>query len=194
MTKWIDKLADSQIVEKVLMTIYAVDAVGNLRELTITDYDFGTDQRGIDITADDIAFKRAPGGGYERDYFRIEAYVENVSYNATGTTFMCGHYGNLSIFTFGYVEHVSADFGSIRYYIQEQYDTELNLPVTTLNAMDKDIYVHRFKIPLYAEYGLYTDTVACGSKGSTQETRTVSYDVYDSILNHVKTIYKYNAE
>ncbi len=186
-----DCLADSEHVEKVNMAVYAVDAVGNEGELEIKKYDFGVDQIGNDITADDIAFKKDSQGGYERDYFRIEARVENVSYNATGITFMCGHFGELRIYTFGYVERLSAGFGSLRNYIREQYDSELNLPLTEINPVDKDMYAHRFKIPLYADYGWYTDTIAYGYKGASYQQRGVAYNVYDSILLHVKTIYKY---
>ncbi len=186
-----DKLDDSEHVDKVNMAVYAVDAVGNARELEIKKYDFGIDQMGNDITADDIAFKKDSSGGYERDYFRIEARVENVSYNATGITFMCGHFGELRIYTFGYVLSLQADFGSIRSYIREQYDSELNLPLTALEVQDNTMYAHRFKIPLYTDYGWYTDTIAYGYKGNSQQHRNVAYNVYDSILLHVKTIYKY---
>ncbi|MGN1187569.1 MAG: InlB B-repeat-containing protein, partial [Lachnospiraceae bacterium] len=204
-------LLNPQDIEKVRMRILATDNVGNTGSLQITSYDFGVMQTGMPISAECIGYREVneshEGGNgsngwigsadayvYERDAFRVEAYIENISHHSAGTTFMGGHFGRLRIYTFGYVEIINADFGSLRNFIKPAYDTEPNLPFTGIStSASAHLYSHLFKIPLYCEPGFFTDASVCGYKKNTLETRNVEYEVSDRIINHIKTILKYNV-
>lgn len=204
-------LSNPRDIEKVRMRILATDNVGNTGSLQITSYDFGVMQTGMPISAECIGYREVneshEGGNggngligsadayvYERDAFRVEAYIENISHHSAGTTFMGGHFGRLRIYTFGYVEIINADFGSLRNFIKPAYDTEPNLPFTGIStSASTHMYPHLFKIPLYCEPGFFTDASVCGYKKNTHETRNVEYEVSDRIINHIKTILKYNV-
>lgn len=203
-----DCLSGSENVERVSMQIIAKDKLGNTAALPITQYDFGTMQTGTPIKADDIGFtdisdeQYTPGGlrnptacKYLRDYFRVEAYVENISFRRLGTSFKGGHLGRLRIYTFGYVHSISADFGSIKNYYNPVYDIYPDLPSTVLSPRKiAYIYLHDFFIPLYCAGSTYTDTFAYGFKGSTARKRNVLYNVNDNIIDELKTILKYGAD
>lgn len=203
-----DCLSGSENVERVSMQVIAKDRLGNTAALPITQYDFGTMQTGAPIKADDIGFtdisdkQFSPGSKmtstvckYLRDYFRIEAYIENISFNRLGTSFKGGHLGRLRIYTFGYVHSISADFGSIKNYYNPVYDIFPDLPSTVLSTRKKAyIYLHDFFIPLYCADSTYTDTFACGVKGGTAQNRNVLYSVNGIIIDELKTILKYGAD
>lgn len=203
-----DCLSGSENVERVSMQVVAKDKLGNTAALPITQYDFGTMQTGTPIKADDIGFtdisdeqyspdvQRNPTAcKYLRDYFRVEAYVENISFKRLGTSFKGGHLGRLRIYTFGYVHSLSADFGSIKNYYNPVYDIFPDLPSTVLSTQKiAYIYLHDFFIPLYCADSTYTDTFACGVKGGTAQNRNVLYSVNGIIIDELKTILKYGVD
>lgn len=193
-----DCLPDFENIERVNMYIEAADLLGNTAAVPITSYDFGTRQSGIPIRADDIGFTllgdTAPNH-YAHDAFRVEAYIENISHNAHGTSFMGGHKGRLRIYTFGNVHAVSADFGSIKKYINPAYDTHPNLERTVINPTQTAyIFLHDFFVPLGCASSTYTDTIAFGFKKNGIQSRNVIYDVSGTLTDNIKTILKYNAE
>ena len=193
-----DCLPDFENIERVNMYIEADDLLGNTAAIPITSYDFGTRQSGIPIRADDIGFAPLSGAlpnHYARDAFRVEAYVENISHNAHGTSFMGGHKGRLRIYTFGNVHAVSADFGSVKKYINPAYDTHPNLERTVINPTQTAyIFLHDFFVPLGCASSTYTDTTAFGFKKNGIQSRNVIYDVSGTLTDNIKTILKYNAE
>lgn len=206
-----NSLSNPQDIEKVRLRILASDNAGNIGSLPITAYDFGVLQTGRPIEADCIGYRavtKSDGNTgihgsiissfneyvYERDAFRVEAYIDNTSYHSAGTTFMGGHFGQLRIYTFGYVDIISADFGSLRDFIKPDYDTDPNLSPTDIPVLNSThMYTHIFKIPLYCEPSYFTDTTVYGYKNGCFETRNVEYEVSDKIINHIKTILKYNV-
>ncbi len=201
-----DCLDDSKNVEKVTMQVIAKDKLGNTATLPVTQYDFGTKQTGAPVKAEDIGFQNAgkiPADSYEsatpyyayiRDNFRVEAFIENTSYKAFGTSFTGGHEGRLRIYVFGYVDSVSADFGSIKKFVNPIYDNDPDLKSTVINPEKREyIYLHSFFMPLYPVNSTYSDTIAFGYKGSSCQKRNVIYDVNNSLTNRIKTILKYNA-
>lgn len=199
-------LPGAENIEKVQLQITATDKLGNEATIPITRYDFGTLQTGAAIRAEDIGYKElsdVPDASspplptsykYIRDYFRVEAYIENISYKASGTTFMGGHKGQLKIYVFGYVDNVSADFGSIKKFILPAYDTNPDLSRTDIVPPEREkLYLHEFFVPLYCANSTYTDTTAFGYKGNSVQKRCVIYDVSDTLAYKIKTILKYNA-
>ena len=206
-----NSLSNPQDIEKVRLRILASDNAGNIGSLPITAYDFGVLQTGRPIEADCIGYRavtKSDGNTgihgsiissfneyvYERDAFRVEAYIDHTSYHSAGTTFMGGHFGQLRIYTFGYVDIISADFGSLRDFIKPDYDTDPNLSPTDIPVLNSThMYTHIFKIPLYCEPSYFTDTTVYGYKNGCFETRNVEYEVSDKIINHIKTILKYNV-
>lgn len=201
-----DCLDDSENVEKVTMQVIARDKLGNTATLPVTQYDFGTKQTGAPVKAEEIGFHdidetiydfnelSPPYYAYIRDNFRMEAFIENTSYKAFGTSFTGGHEGRLRIYVFGYVDSVSADFGSIKKFINPIYDDDPDLKNTVINPEKREyIYLHSFFMPLYPANSTYSDTIAFGYKGSSCQKRNVIYDVNSSLTNKIKTILKYNA-
>ena len=201
-----DSLTGAEDIEKVQLQITATDKLGNEATIPITRYDFGTLQTGAAIRAEDIGYKElsdipdasshllSTSYKYIRDYFRVEAYIENISYKASGTTFMGGHKGQLRIYVFGYVDNVSADFGSIKKFILPAYDTNPDLSRTDIVPPEREkLYLHEFFVPLYCANSTYTDTTAFGYKGNSVQKRCVIYDVSDTLAYKIKTILKYNA-
>lgn len=201
-----DSLSGAEDIEKVHLQIIATDKLGNEATIPITRYDFGTLQTGAAIRAEDIGYRELPdipdasssplltSYKYIRDYFRVEAYIENISYKASGTTFMGGHKGQLRIYVFGYVDNVSADFGSVKKFIIPEYDTNPDLSKTGIVPPEREkLYLHRFFVPLYCASSTYTDTTAFGYKGNSVQKRSVIYDVSDTLAYKIKTILKYNA-
>lgn len=201
-----DCLDDSENVEKVTMQVIARDKLGNTASLPITQYDFGTKQTGAPVKAEEIGYRdidetiydfnelSPPYYAYIRDNFRMEAFIENTSYKAFGTSFTGGHEGRLRIYVFGYVDSVSADFGSIKKFINSIYDGDPDLKNTVINPEKREyIYLHSFFMPLYPANSTYSDTIAFGYKGSSCQKRNVIYDVNSSLTNKIKTILKYNA-
>ena len=199
-------LPGAENIEKVQLQITATDKLGNEATIPITRYDFGTLQTGAAIRAEDIGYKElsdipdasshllSTSYKYIRDYFRVEAYIENISYKASGTTFMGGHKGQLRIYVFGYVDNVSADFGSIKKFILPAYDTNPDLSRTDIVPPEREkLYLHEFFVPLYCANSTYTDTTAFGYKGNSVQKRCVIYDVSDTLAYKIKTILKYNA-
>ena len=202
-----DSLSGAEDIEKVHLQITAADKLGNEATIPITRYDFGTLQTGAAIRAEDIGYRELsdiPDASspplptsykYIRDYFRVEAYIENISYKASGTTFMGGHKGQLRIYVFGYVDNVSADFGSIKKFILPAYDTNPDLSRTGIIPPEREkLYLHEFFVPLYCASSTYTDTTAFGYKGNSFQKRCVIYDVSDTLAYKIKTILKYNAK
>lgn len=201
-----DSLSGAEDIEKVHLQIIATDRLGNEATIPITRYDFGTLQTGAAIRAEDIGYRELPDitdasssplltyYKYIRDYFRVEAYIENISYRASGTTFMGGHKGQLRIYVFGYVDNVSADFGSVKKFIIPEYDTIPDLSKTGIVPPEREkLYLHEFFVPLYCASSTYTDTTAFGYKGNSVQKRSVIYDVSDTLAYKIKTILKYNA-
>lgn len=201
-----DSLPGAENIEKVHLQIIATDRLGNEATIPITRYDFGTLQTGVAIGAEDIGYRELPditdasssplltSYKYIRDYFRVEAYIENISYKASGTTFMGGHKGQLRIYVFGYVDNVSADFGSVKKFIIPEYDTNPDLSKTGIVPPEREkLYLHEFFVPLYCASSTYTDTTAFGYKGNSVQKRSVIYDVSDTLAYKIKTILKYNA-
>lgn len=202
-----DSLPGAENIEKVHLQITATDKLGNEATIPITRYDFGTLQTGVAICAEDIGYRELSdipdvsspphptSYKYIRDYFRVEAYIENISYKASGTTFMGGHKGQLRIYVFGYVDNVSADFGSIKKFILPAYDTNPDLSRTGIVPPEREkLYLHEFFVPLYCASSTYTDTTAFGYKGNSFQKRCVIYDVSDTLAYKIKTILKYNAK
>ena len=202
-----DSLPGAENIEKVHLQITATDKLGNEATIPITRYDFGTLQTGAAIRAEDIGYRELsdiPDASspqlptsykYIRDYFRVEAYIENISYKASGTTFMGGHKGQLRIYVFGYVDNVSADFGSIKKFILPAYDTNPDLSRTDIVPPEREkLYLHEFFVPLYCANSTYTDTTAFGYKRNSVQKRCVIYDVSDTLAYKIKTILKYNAK
>ena len=202
-----DSLPDAEDIEQVRMCIVSKDKLGNEATIPITRYDFGTLQTGEAIRAEDIGYRELsdiPDASsptlptsykYIRDYFRVEAYIENISYKASGTTFMGGHKGQLRIYVFGYVDNVSADFGSIKKFILPAYDTNPDLSRTDIVPPEREkLYLHEFFVPLYCANSTYTDTTAFGYKRNSVQKRCVIYDVSDTLAYKIKTILKYNAK
>lgn len=202
-----DSLPGAENIEKVQLQITATDKLGNEATIPITRYDFGTLQTGAAIRAEDIGYRELsdiPDASspplptsykYIRDYFRVEAYIENISYKASGTTFMGGHKGQLRIYVFGYVDNVSADFGSIKKFILPAYDTNPDLSRTDIVPPEREkLYLHEFFVPLYCANSTYTDTTAFGYKRNSVQKRCVVYDVSDTLAYKIKTILKYNAK
>ena len=201
-----DSLPNAEDIEQVRMCIVSKDKLGNEATIPITRYDFGTLQTGAAICAEDIGYRElsdipdasspllSTSYKYIRDYFRVEAYIENISYKASGTTFMGGHKGQLKIYVFGYVDNVSADFGSIKKFILPAYDTNPDLSRTDIVPPEREkLYLHEFFVPLYCANSTYTDTTAFGYKGNSVQKRCVIYDVSDTLAYKIKTILKYNA-
>ena len=202
-----DSLPGAEDIEQVRMCIVSKDKLGNEATIPITRYDFGTLQTGAAIRAEDIGYRELsdiPDASspplptsykYIRDYFRVEAYIENISYKASGTTFMGGHKGQLRIYVFGYVDNVSADFGSIKKFILPAYDTNPDLSRTDIVPPEREkLYLHEFFVPLYCANSTYTDTTAFGYKRNSVQKRCVIYDVSDTLAYKIKTILKYNAK
>ena len=200
-------LPGAENIEKVQLQITATDKLGNEATIPITRYDFGTLQTGAAIRAEDIGYRElsdVPDASspplptsykYIRDYFRVEAYIENISYKASGTTFMGGHKGQLRIYVFGYVDNVSANFGSIKKFILPAYDTNPDLSRTDIVPPEREkLYLHEFFVPLYCANSTYTDTTAFGYKRNSVQKRCVVYDVSDTLAYKIKTILKYNAK
>lgn len=202
-----DSLPNAEDIEQVRMCIVSKDKLGNEATIPIRRYDFGTLQTGAAIRAEDIGYRElsdVPDASspplptsykYIRDYFRVEAYIENISYKASGTTFMGGHKGQLRIYVFGYVDNVSADFGSIKKFILPAYDTNPDLSRTDIVPPEREkLYLHEFFVPLYCANSTYTDTTAFGYKRNSVQKRCVIYDVSDTLAYKIKTILKYNAK
>lgn len=205
-----DCLSDFDNVRHVNMYIKSHDLLGNSSTIPITSYDFGTMQNGSPIQAEDIGFHLSGTDSditavpaalphdkyiYERDAFRIEAYIENISHGSRGTTFMGGQKGILRIYTFGNVHAVYADFGSVKKFINPIYDISPDLGITTLSPfLTTHIYMHEFFIPLYCASSTYTDTTAYGVKKAAVQHRNVTYDVDGTLTNNIRTILKYNAD
>lgn len=202
-----DSLLGAEDIEQVRMCIVSKDKLGNEATIPITRYDFGTLQTGAAIRAEDIGYRELsdiPDASspplptsykYIRDYFRVEAYIENISYKASGTTFMGGHKGQLRIYVFGYVDNVSANFGSIKKFILPAYDTNPDLSRTDIVPPEREkLYLHEFFVPLYCANSTYTDTTAFGYKRNSVQKRCVIYDVSDTLAYKIKTILKYNAK
>ena len=179
-----DSLPGAEDIEQVRMCIVSKDKLGNEATIPITRYDFGTLQTGAAIRAEDIGYRELsdiPDASspplptsykYIRDYFRVEAYIENISYKASGTTFMGGHKGQLRIYVFGYVDNVSADFGSIKKFILPAYDTNPDLSRTDIVPPEREkLYLHEFFVPLYCANSTYTDTTAFGYKRNSESMK-----------------------
>ena len=204
-------------IAQVNMYVIAEDKVGNKRTLPITTYDFGTKQDGTPIKGDDIGYSEIvdttsdnDGDGdaidtdddiyYIRDAFRVEAAV----HDATGDRqFARGQLGFVDVYTFGNVETIAIDFGSLCNYVNTlngvslptyTWDINPNMRTTTVNHGETGFYRHEFYIPLYADESTYTDTVVTGTKKGRQQYRSLTYDVNGTVLDDIKTILKYGEE
>ena len=188
-----DCLDDSENVEKVTMQVIAKDKLGNTATLPVTQYDFGTKQTGAPVEAEEIDYRDIHAEDefiYERDNFRVEAYIQDVT---GGTKFKAGQWGTLRIYTFGYVEAVEADFGSLMNYFNEAYDKNPTLIRTDIDRKLSMMYEHEFAIPLYCTDSSFNDTKAIGHKKGSSQYRYVNYDVTGSILDDIRTILKYKV-
>ena len=147
----------------------AKDKLGNTATLPVTQYDFGTKQTGAPVKAEEIDYRDIHAEDefiYERDNFRVEAYIQAVT---GGTKFKAGQWGTLRIYTFGYVEAVEADFGSLMNYFNAAYDKDPTLIRTDIDRKLSMMYEHEFAIPLYCTDSSFNDTKAIGhKKGSSQ--------------------------
>ena len=204
-------------IAQVNMYVIAEDKVGNKRTLPITTYDFGTKQDGTPIKGDDIGYSEVvdttsdnDGDGdtadtdddihYIRDAFRVEAAV----HDATGDRrFARGQLGFVDVYTFGNVETIAIDFGSLCNYVNTlngvslptyTWDINPNLRTTTVNHGETGLYRHEFYIPLYAAESTYTDTLVTGTKKGRQQYRSLTYDVNGTVLDDIKTILKYGED
>ena len=186
-----DSLPDAEDIEQVSMCIVSKDKLGNEATIPITRYDFGTLQTGADIRAEDIGYRDVGNADeyvYERDNFRVEAYIEAVT---GGTQFKAGQWGMVRIYTFGYVDEVEIDFGSLMNYYNPQYDRLPTLIKTTIDSRLSLMHRHEFSVPLYCTDSSFNDTKVIGYKKGGMEQRYVVYNVKGSILDDIRTILKY---
>ena len=186
-----DSLPDAEDIEQVSMCIVSKDKLGNEVTIPITRYDFGTLQTGAAIRAEDIGYRDVGSADeyvYERDNFRVEAYIEAVT---GGTQFKAGQWGTVRIYTFGYVDEVEIDFGSLMNYYNPQYDRVPTLIKTTIDSRLSLMYRHEFSVPLYCTDSSFNDTKVIGYKKGGMEQRYVVYNVKGSILDDIRTILKY---
>ena len=186
-----DSLPGAEDIEKVHLQIIATDRLGNEATIPITRYDFGTLQTGAAIRAEDIGYRNVGNANeyvYERDNFRVEAYIEAVT---GGTQFKAGQWGTVRIYTFGYVDEVEIDFGSLMNYYNPQYDRLPTLIKTTIDSRLSLMYRHEFAVPLYCTDSSFNDTKVIGYKKGGMEQRYVVYNVKGSILDDIRTILKY---
>ena len=186
-----DSLTGAENIEKVLLQITATDKLGNEATIPITRYDFGTLQTGAAIRAEDIGYRDVENADeyvYERDNFRVEAYIEAVT---GGTQFKAGQWGMVRIYTFGYVDEVEIDFGSLMNYYNPQYDRLPTLIKTTIDSRLSLMHRHEFSVPLYCTDSSFNDTKVIGYKKGGMEQRYVVYNVKGSILDDIRTILKY---
>ena len=186
-----ESLPGAENIEKVHLQITAADKLGNEATIPITRYDFGTLQTGVAIRAEDIGYRDVGNADeyvYERDNFRVEAYIEAVT---GGTQFKAGQWGTVRIYTFGYVDEVEIDFGSLMNYYNPQYDRVPTLIKTTIDSRLSLMYRHEFAVPLYCTDSSFNDTKVIGYKKGGMEQRYVVYNVKGSILDDIRTILKY---
>ena len=186
-----DSLPDAEDIEQVRMCIVSKDKLGNEATIPITRYDFGTLQTGAAIRAEDIGYRDVGNADeyvYERDDFRVEAYIEAVT---GGTQFKAGQWGMVRIYTFGYVDEVEIDFGSLMNYYNPQYDRLPTLIKTTIDSRLSLMHRHEFSVPLYCTDSSFNDTKVMGYKKGGMEQRYVVYNVKGSILDDIRTILKY---
>ena len=186
-----DSLPDAEDIEQVSMCIVSKDKLGNEATIPITRYDFGTLQTGAAIRAEDIGYRDVGNADeyvYERDNFRVEAYIEAVT---GGTQFKAGQWGMVRIYTFGYVDEVEIDFGSLMNYYNPQYDRLPTLIKTTIDSRLSLMHRHEFSVPLYCTDSSFNDTKVIGYKKGGMEQRYVVYNVKGSILDDIRTILKY---
>ena len=184
-------LPGAENIEKVQLQITATDKLGNEATIPITRYDFGTLQTGAAIRAEDIGYRDVGNADeyvYERDNFRVEAYIEAVT---GGTQFKAGQWGMVRIYTFGYVDEVEIDFGSLMNYYNPQYDRLPTLIKTTIDSRLSLMHRHEFSVPLYCTDSSFNDTKVIGYKKGGMEQRYVVYNVKGSILDDIRTILKY---
>ncbi len=186
-----DSLPGAENIEQVRMCIVSKDKLGNEATIPITRYDFGTLQTGAAIRAEDIGYRDVGNADeyvYERDNFRVEAYIEAVT---GGTQFKAGQWGMVRIYTFGYVDEVEIDFGSLMNYYNPQYDRLPTLIKTTIDSQSSLMHRHEFSVPLYCTDSSFNDTKVIGYKKGGMEQRYVVYNVKGSILDDIRTILKY---
>ena len=186
-----DSLPGAEDIEKVQLQITSTDKLGNEATIPITRYDFGTLQTGAAIRAEDIGYRDVGNADeyvYERDDFRVEAYIEAVT---GGTQFKAGQWGMVRIYTFGYVDEVEIDFGSLMNYYNPQYDRLPTLIKTTIDSRLSLMHRHEFSVPLYCTDSSFNDTKVMGYKKGGMEQRYVVYNVKGSILDDIRTILKY---
>ena len=186
-----DSLPGAEDIEQVRMCIVSKDKLGNEATIPITRYDFGTLQTGAAIRAEDIGYRDVENADeyvYERDNFRVEAYIEAVT---GGTQFKAGQWGMVRIYTFGYVDEVEIDFGSLMNYYNPQYDRLPTLIKTTIDSRLSLMHRHEFSVPLYCTDSSFNDTKVIGYKKGGMEQRYVVYNVKGSILDDIRTILKY---
>ena len=186
-----DSLPNAEDIEQVQLQITSTDKLGNEATIPITRYDFGTLQTGAAIRAEDIGYRDVGNADeyvYERDDFRVEAYIEAVT---GGTQFKAGQWGMVRIYTFGYVDEVEIDFGSLMNYYNPQYDRLPTLIKTTIDSRLSLMHRHEFSVPLYCTDSSFNDTKVMGYKKGGMEQRYVVYNVKGSILDDIRTILKY---
>ena len=186
-----DSLPGAEDIEQVRMCIVSKDKLDNEATIPITRYDFGTLQTGAAIRAEDIGYRGVGNADeyvYERDNFRVEAYIEAVT---GGTQFKAGQWGMVRIYTFGYVDEVEIDFGSLMNYYNPQYDRLPTLIKTTIDSRLSLMHRHEFSVPLYCTDSSFNDTKVIGYKKGGMEQRYVVYNVKGSILDDIRTILKY---
>lgn len=210
-------LVNASNVERVTMKVIAIDKVGNAAILPVTQYDFGKKQDGTPIRDSDVGFIEVTDEMSDNDYdgvstdsdddvyyirdaFRVEAAIHDIMGD---TQFAKGQLGMVDIYTFGGVETIAVDFGSLNNYVnvlngvhlpEYQWDATLDLATTVVNHGKTGFYTHKFYAPLYAAESTYTDTVVTGTKGSKKQFRKLVFSVSGTILDDIKTILKYGTD
>lgn len=184
-----DSLTNSNDVGSVIMYIKTLDKAGNEGVVEISAYDFGEMQNGNLVQASNLHFEDLGEGKYKRDNFRVEAYI----YNRVDDTreFVAGTYGDMYIYTFGYVDTLTVNFASLRLYHRPEYDVDPNLPMTAIPSKLTNVYRHAFEVPMYAPDGKYNDIAVLGVKEGKGQVRNPDLTVSGSIISSIRTILKY---
>lgn len=196
-----NSLTNENNVTQVGMSITLTDKVGNSRNIPITTYDFGDDTNGNTIDKSEIGYDEVDSGdtiSYIRDAFRIYPVIDN---GKGGNEFKKGAKGTVTVYTFGYIDTLAINFGSLNNFVNAlngvklptyNWDKDPNLPMTSVNHGVVGKYEHKFNIPMYAEESIYTDVAAVGIKKGVARNKYIELEVKGSLLDDLKTTIKYN--
>lgn len=196
-----NSLVNENNVTQVGMSITLTDKVGNSRNVPITTYDFGDDTNGNTIDKSEVGYDEVGNGdnvSYIRDAFRIYPVIDN---GKGGNEFKKGAKGTVTVYTFGYVDTLAINFGSLNNFVNTlngvklpsyNWDKDPNLPMTSINHGVIGKYEHKFNIPIYAEESTYTDVATVGIKKGVARNKCIELEVKGSLLSDLKTTIKYN--